>query len=75
MEGIKVHVLPMKGQPNLYMRYRDPTTGKRVSRSTGSGAGAEDAAEDGGEAGGSASKPGSEGCRGDVFREAAVMNL
>ena len=33
-EEIKVHVLDM-GRKSLYMRYRDPMTGKQHTRSTG----------------------------------------
>lgn len=32
---IKVHVVTYKRQTNLFMRYRDPVTGKQVARSTG----------------------------------------
>ena len=34
-DRIKVHVVTYKRQTNLFMRYRDPVTGKQVARSTG----------------------------------------
>src|SRR5690606_21167078 len=35
VEEIKVHILKKPGRKILYMRYRDPMTGKDVTRSTG----------------------------------------
>lgn len=34
-EQIKVHVVTYKRQANLFMRYRDPLTGRQVARTTG----------------------------------------
>lgn len=35
IEEIKVHVVKRKDQKNLFMRYKDPMTGRQVSKSTG----------------------------------------